>query len=160
MVSTDSGNRLDAKRIVRRRQSCLAKTTRKRAGGARRAWGVAGMMKSTQTLPDDEGKVTTRTPDGNDQREAIQHNNSLRGATHKPHPKCHFDPALEHAETPSIIHLDSLFQRLHIKRHINIASGKSLGAYSIIGEALSSWSECELEGIRRFDELDFEAIAA
>ena len=129
-------------------------------GGGRRGWGIAGIMKSTQTLPDDEGRVTTRTPGGNDQREAIQHNNGLRGATHKPHPKCHFDPALEQAETSSIIHLDSLFQRLYIKRHLNIANGKSLGAFSIIGEALSSWSECELKGICIFDTLDLEAIAA
>ena len=61
--------------------------------------------------------ITTKTPGGNDQREGIQHNNTLRGQV--PTSTQHW---IEHTETPaSIIHLHGLLQRIHIKRHINIA---------------------------------------
>ena len=67
-----------------------------------------------------------------------------------PPPKCHFDPDWN-TQKPR----QSYILIVSSNASISISPNEeSLRASSIISEALSSWSECELEGIRKSDALD------
>jgi hypothetical protein len=150
-------------RIVRQRQSCLAKTTRKRAkaygeedvddpGG-----GVAGIMKCLCPGSDFACTVTTRqeTPGGNDQREGIQHNILRVANQQSTTPKVPLRPTRQ-----SYIFIVS--SNASISNDISISPNEeSLGSSSIISEASPSSSGCAhfgLEGtICISDGLDFIA---